>query len=221
MRRTRYPGSPPRVRGTGSLCSFRLMPKRITPACAGNSRTFPPDRPGKWDHPRVCGEQHSNSVTTGILWGSPPRVRGTVPSLPQATAIAGITPACAGNSNSNSSSVKILGDHPRVCGEQAPILSAEELEGGSPPRVRGTAFSVLISVNRRRITPACAGNSWPRGPPLPGMQDHPRVCGEQGKSRCSIGHGIGSPPRVRGTADPNLKETTSGRITPACAGNRP
>ena len=51
------------------------------------------------------------------------------------------------------------------------------------------------------------------------VKDHPRVCGEQGKLRCSIGHGRGSPPRVRGTDLYQALQNDRTRITPACAGN--
>ena len=86
-----------------------------------------------------------------------------------------------------------------MCGEQAESAINAAKASGSPPRVRGTAFSSETAFNSVRITPACAGNRhrsfiyrW-RG------KDHPRVCGEQ----------------------TNFLPCSSGihRITPACAGN--
>ena len=50
-----------------------------------------------------------------------------------------ITPACAGNSSSIRDVSSASRDHPRVCGEQAAAPALEPGEGGSPPRVRGTA----------------------------------------------------------------------------------
>ena len=50
--------------------------------------------------------------------------------------------------------------------------------------------------------------------------DHPRVCGEQGLYPGKAPQFLGSPPRVRGTADANARFLTNCRITPACAGNR-
>ena len=51
-------GSPPRVRGEGTLDKVRPGGVRITPACAGRSCQNPQgDRKPK-DHPRVCGEKH-------------------------------------------------------------------------------------------------------------------------------------------------------------------
>ena len=49
------------------------------------------------DHPRVCGEQFWFDKNNQDVEGSPPRVRGTVPSLVTAGMQIGITPACAGN----------------------------------------------------------------------------------------------------------------------------
>ena len=50
-------GSPPRVRGTANACSLGYEADRITPACAGNSRSLGRPLPILRDHPRVCGEQ--------------------------------------------------------------------------------------------------------------------------------------------------------------------
>ena len=86
-----------------------------------------------------------------------------------------------------------------MCGEQCPPIRRLVTYGGSPPRVRGTAERKLVALERKRITPACAGNS-PGSPP-------PRSSG-------------GSPPRVRGTERQDVLLHAKPRITPACAGNR-
>ena len=73
-----YSGSSPRVRGTVNLLRGEREPERFIPACAGNSfcrHRKPPHRPV---HPRVCGEQHLGAVLLTVLFGSSPRVRGTV-----------------------------------------------------------------------------------------------------------------------------------------------
>ena len=49
--------------------------------------------------------------------GSSPRVRGIGPPHPLMGVVAGIIPACAGNSAMARTSALIEGDHPRVCGE--------------------------------------------------------------------------------------------------------
>ena len=76
--RAAYPtqGSPPRVRGKVLSTAHFVLTFRITPACAGKSTEPPPNRRGRQDHPRVCGEKHLGQRPGLQLVGSPPRVRG-------------------------------------------------------------------------------------------------------------------------------------------------
>ena len=147
----------------------------------------------------MCGEQATfpSKVTAGL--GSPPRVRGTdinniVPSI-----FPRITPACAGNSDIRIFCAICEGDHPRVCGEQSCPPNIDICILGSPPRVRGTAWSTAVLRVSSRITPACAGNSPFSAPSNSDCGDHPRVCGEQHNHVPFLPTCRGSPPRVRGT----------------------
>ena len=109
-------GSPPRVRGTGLDLYSPVDVMRITPACAGNSKTCislrisSRDHPcvcgeqpvsaymhHHQDHPRVCGEQQEKASAPASARGSPPRVRGTVDHDAAQVHGVRITPACAGN----------------------------------------------------------------------------------------------------------------------------
>ena len=54
-------GSPPRVRGKAPAPSLMAGAHRITPACAGKSRTRRGAPVAFWDHPRVCGEKTKKS----------------------------------------------------------------------------------------------------------------------------------------------------------------
>ena len=74
------PGSPPRVRGKVVLVDFGPEFLGITPACAGKSRFPSSTAPYRRDHPRVCGEKLSTTSTDIHPAGSPPRMRGKVPS---------------------------------------------------------------------------------------------------------------------------------------------
>ena len=214
-----FQGSPPRVRGTEYFAAVIASHIRITPACAGNRghgvRLF---RAGG-DHPRVCGEQLCLLAGITVCTGSPPRVRGTENRGFICLIYKRITPACAGNSDMSISRYCLRRDHPRVCGEQSSPFPYCTHGIGSPPRVRGTAFSFSLAAFDVRITPACAGNSPPRWAWSATPQDHPRVCGEQHGSLCCFPAIRGSPPRVRGTAAGILKFPLSRGITPACAGN--
>ena len=69
---------------------------------------------------------------------------------------------------------------------------------GSPPRARGEALSELHTLNRKGITPACAGRSSLPIFSVSDRKDHPRVRGEK-RQRKAIKETVeGSPPRARG-----------------------
>ena len=132
-------GSSPRVRGTAGSSSVAGSFTRFIPACAGN-RPLPanPGSPASV-HPRVCGEQ-DRSVFLGVLErGSSPRVRGTDGPAADRGRAWRFIPACAGNSIRPGLSVLSVSVHPRMCGEQELTRLSATLDGGSSPRVRGTA----------------------------------------------------------------------------------
>ena len=166
----------------------------------------------------MCGEKRYTSKPSPPPAGSPPRVRGkALPSSPPAPTYR-ITPACAGKRHSRANAKAAPEDHPRVCGEKAERPWAFFTPCGSPPRVRGKALVHKNRINKRRITPACAGKSCYFAFLTITSKDHPRVCGEK---RCSEIYAIcsrGSPPRVRGKDAGGRGSGKGGRITPACAG---
>jgi len=107
----------------------------------------------------VCGEQAGDTFKLTGLNGSPPRVRGTESLLMPIIYLPGITPACAGNRANNTGGINGGTDHPRVCGEQGELSASGTVGSGSPPRVRGTDFTISADPGYPGITPACAGNS--------------------------------------------------------------
>ena len=72
---------------------------------------------------------------------------------------------------------------------------------------------------RRRIIPACAGNTLPRARATCRTRDHPRVCGEHETHPVTVAMTLGSSPRVRGTPVVVLSVSVRFGIIPACAGN--
>ena len=69
-------GSPPRMRGKAGLVQIVCRLRGITPAYAGKSHKVRLQAPGRWDHPRVCGEKSRCRLASGPWPGSPPRMRG-------------------------------------------------------------------------------------------------------------------------------------------------
>ena len=130
----------------------------------------------------------------------------------------GITPACAGKTGGYIPAGCKIGDHPRVCGENALPLCKTLLDVGSPPRVRGKRISQMGGCGRRGITPACAGKTSSSCRTNPKSGDHPRVCGENILPWQVRIWNSGSPPRVRGKLFKPLYAVLLLWITPACAG---
>ena len=194
----RQAGSPPRVRGKAFESKTTKHGRRITPACAGKSYRSAYLRGKDQDHPRVCGEK-----------AAPKQLRSHRDR---------ITPACAGKSRHFSSTTAATRDHPRVCGEKATNDGNPLAIKGSPPRVRGKVTGDANKGAATRITPACAGKREVLQNLGLLSRDHPRVCGEKPRRCCARKPRAGSPPRVRGKVQFNLKNVHYAGITPACAG---
>ena len=145
-------------------------------------------------------------------------MRGKVQPERDVQDAARITPAYAGKRHHPEPGQSSSEDHPRVCGEKCWILSSNTPLMGSPPRMRGKAFGLVLYKVEIGITSACAGKSVRTCAVQSRDRDHPRVCGEKSAGANVIGLSLGSPPRVRGKDKPDEKKFTFGRITPAYAG---
>ena len=152
---------------------------RITPAYAGKSLWQYEHCNGKWDHPRVCGEKGGQQLQLVYEQGSPPRMRGKVFRSSSRAASSRITPAYAGKSGHCQAQAGSDQDHPRVCGEKRRAPWRCPSASGSPPRMRGKAFSSIQPARISGITPAYAGKSLPLKNGIDFLGDHPRVCGEK------------------------------------------
>ena len=178
---TEFPGdagSSPRARGTPPSRSRHRRPRRIIPACAGNTPIPSGRNSARADHPRVRGEHLPSSAVTAGLFGSSPRARGTRSSLSPPIDPTRIIPACAGNTFPCRARSGSRPDHPRVRGEHPTSRSWILFEGGSSPRARGTLDDLERRASTGRIIPACAGNTRSVGGPAALRTDHPRVRGE-------------------------------------------
>ena len=89
-----------------------------------------------------------------------------------------------------------------------------------PQRMRGTEALGRHLGARERFIPAYAGNSGARAPGGWGRAVHPRVCGEQRRSRHLQPCASGSSPRMRGTGARRRLPMADDRFIPAYAGNR-
>ena len=212
-------GSSPRVRGTRPRADGLRDLHGIIPARAGNTRSTGTRTTTSRDHPRVCGEHCSAATVSGLPVGSSPHVRGTRQLDADRGVIAGIIPACAGNTRRGRCSRWRAWDHPHVCGEHRFSRRSNVSHMGSSPRVRGTLLMDAESADAPGIIPACAGNTTSRTRPAERAKDHPRVCGEHADHVDQKVIDTGSSPRVRGTRLSLADDSHQPGIIPACAGN--
>ena len=171
--------------------------------------------------------------------GSPPQVRGKLLSLQVLSVCTRITPAGAGKTKSPALLQFTPQDHPRRCGENSSSLpywldSARITPAGagktphcggvcvylkgSPPQVRGKLSSSISAQYSVRITPAGAGKTRIAHMGRRHSRDHPRRCGENGKTIVNAKWEVGSPPQVRGKRLFHVERRRKNGITPAGAG---
>ena len=129
-------GSPPHVREKPRVVRKDWKQTRITPACAGKTRSRISPSFKERDHPRMCGKNSPFIVPKTTFPGSPPHVREKLDQLNLAVSFNGITPACAGKTQMQINRHNSFRDHPRMCGKN--VLTSLESTGvpGSPPHVR-------------------------------------------------------------------------------------
>ena len=153
------PGSSPHTRGTRSDRIACGPANRIIPACAGNtSWRLAPCRRGT-DHPRMRGEHSGNRSGWHRLGGSSPHARGTLGAAWGQTMRGRIIPACAGNTEYPHRILCEIADHPRMRGEHVLRMKRRRRAIGSSPHARGTHPTTNTPTTRKRIIPACAGNT--------------------------------------------------------------
>ena len=112
--------------------------------------------------------------------------------------VIGITPAPAGKTPSLKLQENRFRDHPRTCGENSTQYVVTNIQGGSPPHLRGKLHCAFHIRENIRITPAPAGKTIDCYKSTYRFGDHPRTCGENSPLMPSQKLLQGSPPHLRG-----------------------
>ncbi len=154
-------------------------------------------------HRRVRGEYGGPQVFSYARARFTPHMRGEhAPPGSAWRALARFTPTHAGNTPRPQKSPRSGEVHPHACGEYFSRRSQQIDDWGSPSRMRGTPHRVRGRQDKRRFTPAHAGNTtgavaWSLAHPV-----HPRTCGEHCTTCETASPTYGSPPHMRGTLFP-------------------
>ena len=195
------------------------MGGRFIPAPAGNARYLWRGLSGLAVHPRACGERGCSSRGSAWVFGSSPRLRGTLDQLLAEWFVERFIPAPAGNATRASRPCCRATVHPRACGERKNANGTPSVSAGSSPRLRGTLGRIADNAARYRFIPAPAGNARLVGCSSSGSAVHPRACGERARGPVFAGVARGSSPRLRGTPTTYVPGSAWPRFIPAPAGN--
>ena len=156
-RRVAAAGSSPRMRGSLADAVLRVDELGIIPAHAGlTKRTWKDWLDGR-DHPRACGAHAGVRAVHRVVWGSSPRMRGSLLLIPPYREEHGIIPAHAGLTKVLHSFRPELWDHPRACGAHFLPALLIYLTQGSSPRMRGSPCRQMPTSCLHGIIPAHAG----------------------------------------------------------------
>ena len=150
-------GSPPHMRGKVSAFPDSGKTAGITPAHAEKSVPVDTSTLQQRDHPRTCGEKRFRLMVPPVMLGSPPHMRGKACCCLNILLHDGITPAHAGKSRWTLTNGRLRGDHPRTCGEKTLRTWTAIQFMGSPPHMRGKAYTSVAVKVFPGITPAHAG----------------------------------------------------------------
>ena len=107
----------------------------------------------------MCGENVTQKENATLPPGSPQHVRGKLLIPVSCARFVRITPACAGKTSVSWIRKITRRDHPRMCGENARVVSPVMASVGSPPHVRGKPWNGYLGGTEAGITPACAGKT--------------------------------------------------------------
>ena len=109
-------------------------------------------------------------------------------------------------------------EHPRVCGENVPVVVGVGSDPGTSPRMRGKLPSFGQVPLPARNIPAYAGKTDRGRYSRIAGEEHPRVCGENLGGLGDLVRGGGTSPRMRGKQLFQGDPSTGGRNIPAYAG---
>ena len=130
-------GSSPRIRGEWRNDHWPRLRAGIIPANTGRMSSGSCWNTSSRDHPREYGENERPARRDKDLNGSSPRIRGECCHCVVSTLVRGIIPANTGRIGGVVDIVYESPDHPREYGENRSVASADMIDRGSSPRIRG------------------------------------------------------------------------------------
>ncbi len=133
-------GLSPRVRGNPATMATATDPAGSIPACTGEPSYRRLDKPFLKVYPRVYGGTSITGMAIRPSAGLSPRVRGNPWRWGRCRFLGRSIPACTGEPPGREAPARPVLVYPRVYGGTMLLMSAEGVQGGLSPRVRGNPF---------------------------------------------------------------------------------
>ena len=192
-------GSSPLARGTLFDGLKAVVENGLIPARAGNTSSPSMSSGMLRAHPRSRGEHVFLINCSSDGMGSSPLARGTPSPPPRYAPRLGLIPARAGNTSCAVNGGQRFGAHPRSRGEHMFPSTVTVEDMGSSPLARGTLSARILTLRRRGLIPARAGNTLWAGQASTALGAHPRSRGEHLFCCIQFYLLVGSSPLARGT----------------------
>ena len=136
------------------------------------------------EHPRVCGENPTDTEAHSIKAGTSPRMRGKHINHDFRSCRHRNIPAYAGKTRGWFGRQLLRWEHPRVCGENIASSFSVPSSAGTSPRMRGKPTNSDWMGTSIRNIPAYAGKTAQPTGCRRHRTEHPRVCGENAYRKC-------------------------------------
>ncbi len=185
--------------GTRIIDAEQANAARFIPTHVGNSRHLRGQLPDQPVHPHACGELSAGVIPDYPIYGSSPRMWGTLPRSFHGHARKRFIPTHVGNSRYSISIWFPIAVHPHACGELENVHAGMNYYTGSSPRMWGTPRNQYCFSEDSRFIPTHVGNSGRGRQPLAGLPVHPHACGELKQNTMFCPRDTGSSPRMWGT----------------------
>ena len=185
----------------------------------GNTPPLAQINSGRSVHPHACGEHIACAYILGILFGSSPRLWGTLSNAPMCSWLLRFIPTPVGNTGVLNHIFPPTAVHPHACGEHSQVRQQRLKLTGSSPRLWGTPHAKALIWTIQRFIPTPVGNTRRGQFTLYRSSVHPHACGEHIANYTFIFYQCGSSPRLWGTLRIPEARSTSSRFIPTPVGN--
>ena len=152
-------GTSPRMRGKLSDFTDEAIVVGNIPAYAGKTSALCALWTSAREHPRVCGENVTQTSGIPEFYGTSPRMRGKRPDVKPGIVQDRNIPAYAGKTAYPWAAMSPPPEHPRVCGENRCRVRQWTLVHGTSPRMRGKPGLLCLHQALSRNIPAYAGKT--------------------------------------------------------------